>query len=113
MTRSLGAYDLGVTTPRALVYASLMTSGDARSRNEGGKEADIYRSSALDQDLFQQANVVDEEDYTNIVDEEVVDREEHVVEESQEKETVDEIDAIDESEFDEDEIPPIEPHVDE
>ncbi|GJX13039.1 zinc finger, CCHC-type containing protein [Tanacetum coccineum] len=27
----LGAYDLGVVTPRALVYAGLMTSGDARS----------------------------------------------------------------------------------
>ncbi|GKB49065.1 hypothetical protein Tco_0899818 [Tanacetum coccineum] len=27
----LGAYDLGVATPRALVYAGLMTSGDARS----------------------------------------------------------------------------------
>ncbi|GKB42568.1 hypothetical protein Tco_0887510, partial [Tanacetum coccineum] len=26
-----GAYDLGVATPRALVYAGLMTSGDARS----------------------------------------------------------------------------------
>ncbi|GJS88065.1 hypothetical protein Tco_0770701 [Tanacetum coccineum] len=29
--KPLGAYDLGVATPRALVYASLMTSGDARS----------------------------------------------------------------------------------
>nr|GEX90621.1 putative reverse transcriptase domain-containing protein [Tanacetum cinerariifolium] len=29
--RSLGAYDLGVATPKALVYAGLMTSGDARS----------------------------------------------------------------------------------
>ncbi|GKC01471.1 hypothetical protein Tco_0987607 [Tanacetum coccineum] len=29
--RLLGAYDLGVATPRALVYAGLMTSGDARS----------------------------------------------------------------------------------
>ncbi|GJZ45853.1 putative reverse transcriptase domain-containing protein [Tanacetum coccineum] len=29
--RHLGAYDLGVTTPRALVYAGVMTSGDARS----------------------------------------------------------------------------------
>ncbi|GJV88049.1 hypothetical protein Tco_1531987 [Tanacetum coccineum] len=28
---TLGAYDLGVATPRALVYAGLMTSGDARS----------------------------------------------------------------------------------
>ncbi|GJY62525.1 hypothetical protein Tco_0463182, partial [Tanacetum coccineum] len=27
----LGAYDLGVATPRALVYAGVMTSGDARS----------------------------------------------------------------------------------
>ncbi|GKD37750.1 hypothetical protein Tco_1257957 [Tanacetum coccineum] len=26
-----GAYDLGVATPRALVYVGLMTSGDARS----------------------------------------------------------------------------------
>ncbi|GJY13118.1 ribonuclease H-like domain-containing protein [Tanacetum coccineum] len=29
--RPLGAYDLGVATPRALVYAGVMTSGDARS----------------------------------------------------------------------------------
>ncbi|GJT17414.1 hypothetical protein Tco_0876120 [Tanacetum coccineum] len=29
--RPLGAYNLGVATPRALVYAGLMTSGDARS----------------------------------------------------------------------------------
>ncbi|GJS59836.1 hypothetical protein Tco_0654620 [Tanacetum coccineum] len=29
--RPLGAYDLGVATPRALVYVGLMTSGDARS----------------------------------------------------------------------------------
>ncbi|GKB33336.1 hypothetical protein Tco_0872737 [Tanacetum coccineum] len=29
--RPLGAYDLGVATPRALVYAGMMTSGDARS----------------------------------------------------------------------------------
>nr|GFB95114.1 hypothetical protein [Tanacetum cinerariifolium] len=29
--RPLGAYDLGVATPRALVYADVMTSGDARS----------------------------------------------------------------------------------
>ncbi|GJX94702.1 hypothetical protein Tco_0349288 [Tanacetum coccineum] len=29
--RPLGAYDIGVATPRALVYAGLMTSGDARS----------------------------------------------------------------------------------
>ncbi|GJX52673.1 hypothetical protein Tco_0281042 [Tanacetum coccineum] len=29
--RPFGAYDLGVTTPRALVYAGGMTSGDARS----------------------------------------------------------------------------------
>ncbi|GKB86797.1 putative reverse transcriptase domain-containing protein [Tanacetum coccineum] len=29
--RLLGAYNLGVTTPRALVYVGLMTSGDARS----------------------------------------------------------------------------------
>ncbi|GKB07113.1 hypothetical protein Tco_0835346, partial [Tanacetum coccineum] len=28
---AIGAYDLGVATPRALVYAGLMTSGDARS----------------------------------------------------------------------------------
>nr|GEW75984.1 hypothetical protein [Tanacetum cinerariifolium] len=30
-SRPLGAYDLGIATPRALVYAGLMTSGDARS----------------------------------------------------------------------------------
>ncbi|GJU02106.1 hypothetical protein Tco_1112444 [Tanacetum coccineum] len=29
--RLLGAYNLGVATPRALVHAGLMTSGDARS----------------------------------------------------------------------------------
>ncbi|GKB67231.1 hypothetical protein Tco_0928643 [Tanacetum coccineum] len=29
--RLLGAYDLGFATTRALVYAGLMTSGDARS----------------------------------------------------------------------------------
>ncbi|GKD57176.1 putative reverse transcriptase domain-containing protein [Tanacetum coccineum] len=29
--RPLGAYDLGVATPKALVYAGVMTSGDARS----------------------------------------------------------------------------------
>ncbi|GJS28024.1 putative reverse transcriptase domain-containing protein [Tanacetum coccineum] len=29
--RPLGAYDLGVATPKALVYAGLMTNGDARS----------------------------------------------------------------------------------
>ncbi|GJS76385.1 hypothetical protein Tco_0726266 [Tanacetum coccineum] len=29
--RPLGAYDLGVATPRALVYAGSMTSGNARS----------------------------------------------------------------------------------
>nr|GEY76582.1 reverse transcriptase domain-containing protein [Tanacetum cinerariifolium] len=29
--KPLGAYDLGVMTPRALVYAGVMTSGDARS----------------------------------------------------------------------------------
>nr|GEU48682.1 reverse transcriptase domain-containing protein [Tanacetum cinerariifolium] len=29
--RLLGAYDLGVATPRALVYAGVMTSGDAKS----------------------------------------------------------------------------------
>ncbi|GKB31230.1 hypothetical protein Tco_0870631 [Tanacetum coccineum] len=29
--RPLGAYNLGVATPRALVYAGLMTSGDDRS----------------------------------------------------------------------------------
>ncbi|GJS66131.1 hypothetical protein Tco_0680695 [Tanacetum coccineum] len=29
--RPLGAYNLGVATPRALVYVGLMTSGDARS----------------------------------------------------------------------------------
>ncbi|GJY05307.1 hypothetical protein Tco_0371247 [Tanacetum coccineum] len=29
--RPLGAYNLGVATPRALVYAGLMTSRDARS----------------------------------------------------------------------------------
>nr|GEZ84939.1 hypothetical protein [Tanacetum cinerariifolium] len=29
--RPLGAYDLGVATPKAFVYAGLMTSEDARS----------------------------------------------------------------------------------
>ncbi|GKF45773.1 hypothetical protein Tco_0135575, partial [Tanacetum coccineum] len=29
--RPLGAYDLGVATPRALVYAGMMTSRDASS----------------------------------------------------------------------------------
>ncbi|GKE84970.1 hypothetical protein Tco_1558712, partial [Tanacetum coccineum] len=29
--RPLGAYNLGVATPRALVYVGLMTCGDARS----------------------------------------------------------------------------------
>ncbi|GJY33346.1 putative reverse transcriptase domain-containing protein [Tanacetum coccineum] len=31
LLEALGAYDLGVATPRALVYARLMTNGDARS----------------------------------------------------------------------------------
>ncbi|GKF55933.1 hypothetical protein Tco_0166273, partial [Tanacetum coccineum] len=30
-SRPVGAYDLGVATPIALVYAGLMTSGDAKS----------------------------------------------------------------------------------
>nr|GEV14557.1 putative reverse transcriptase domain-containing protein [Tanacetum cinerariifolium] len=33
--RPLGAYNFGVATPRALVYADLMTSGDARSWGTG------------------------------------------------------------------------------
>nr|GFC32624.1 hypothetical protein [Tanacetum cinerariifolium] len=31
LLEALGAYDLGVVTPRALVYVGLMTSGDVRS----------------------------------------------------------------------------------
>ncbi|GKG58463.1 hypothetical protein Tco_0592242, partial [Tanacetum coccineum] len=45
------------------------------------------------------------------VDKEVVDREEHVVEETQVAKTVDEIDASDESEFEQHEIPPIKPEL--
>nr|GEV17404.1 hypothetical protein [Tanacetum cinerariifolium] len=75
----------------------------------GGDEADRNIFIDLDEDLFQQANVDDEEDYTNMVDEEVVDREEHVVDDSEEAKTMDE---IYESEFKEEDIPPIEPLVD-
>nr|GEU41484.1 putative reverse transcriptase domain-containing protein [Tanacetum cinerariifolium] len=35
--RPLGAYDHGVATPRALVYAGVMTSGDARVRQIGNQ----------------------------------------------------------------------------
>ncbi|GJW03651.1 mutator type transposase [Tanacetum coccineum] len=72
----------------------------------------------LNQDLFQQDNVVDTEDYTDMVDglqqrnEDVVfsniDQENKDVE----VETVDEIDASDESKFEQDETPLIRPHVD-
>ncbi|GJZ81427.1 hypothetical protein Tco_0646421, partial [Tanacetum coccineum] len=75
--------------------------------------AEKYTFKELDQDVFQQDNVVDAEDYTHMnnaqdVDEEVVDREEHVVEVTQEPETVDESDdrdmnAIDFDEFNNDE----------
>ncbi|GJU14873.1 putative reverse transcriptase domain-containing protein [Tanacetum coccineum] len=34
--RPLGAYDLGVATPRALVYAGVMTNGDAKSWSYAG-----------------------------------------------------------------------------
>ncbi|GJV06950.1 hypothetical protein Tco_1344606 [Tanacetum coccineum] len=81
-----------------------------------GEEADKYPCMELDQDLFQQDNVVDAEDYIDMVDElqqgnedVVVEREEQVIEDTQEAETVDEIDASDESEFKPDEIPLIEP----
>ncbi|GKC38587.1 laccase-11-like protein [Tanacetum coccineum] len=70
-----------------------------------GEEADKYPCMELDQDLFQQDNVVDAEDYIDMV----VEREEQVIEDTQEAETVDEIDASDESEFKPDEIPLIEP----
>ncbi|GKB26343.1 hypothetical protein Tco_0865744, partial [Tanacetum coccineum] len=41
---------------------NFMQDGIHTTSVSGGKEAGIYRFSALDQDLFQQANVVDEED---------------------------------------------------
>nr|GEW47085.1 hypothetical protein [Tanacetum cinerariifolium] len=43
----LGAYDLGVATPRALVYAGVMTSGDARSRYMISGDAKSWVSSVF------------------------------------------------------------------
>ncbi|GJY62179.1 hypothetical protein Tco_0462836, partial [Tanacetum coccineum] len=46
--RLLGAYNLGVATPRALVYAGLMTGGDARSwlNSESMSELELQVSSS-------------------------------------------------------------------
>ncbi|GJT51297.1 hypothetical protein Tco_0977454 [Tanacetum coccineum] len=51
-----GAYDLGVATPRALVYAGLMTSGDARSWymiREDAKFLQTYELTNIIVDLFE------------------------------------------------------------
>ncbi|GJU61300.1 hypothetical protein Tco_1243135 [Tanacetum coccineum] len=136
-------FSIGDTVMDKCIQANFMQDGIHTTSVGGGEEADKYRFIDLDQDLFQQANVVDEEDNIDMVDElqqgnedvvfgnidfrnkdvafrniaqevdkEVIDWEEHVVDASQEAKTVDEINASDESEFEEDKIPLTEPQAD-
>ncbi|GJY45890.1 hypothetical protein Tco_0434953, partial [Tanacetum coccineum] len=71
--------------------AKYMQDGIHNASISGGVEAEKYTLVELDQDLFQQDNAVDDVVFNNNdqdVDEEVVEREKHVVEETREAEDV-------------------------
>nr|GEV12991.1 hypothetical protein [Tanacetum cinerariifolium] len=109
---------IGDTVMDMCSQAKFMQDGIHNARVSRGEEADKYPCMELNQDLFQQDNVVDAQDYIDMVDElqqgnedVVVKREEQVKEDTQEAKTVDEIDASDESKFEQDEIPLIKPYV--